>query len=356
MWAPPRRWNVEHIALAELADLTVVAPATADIVGKAAAGIADDLLSTTLLALKSPILFVPAMNPAMYSHPAVQRNLDIIRSYGAEVLPPDTGRLASGAVGYGRYPETGRVEAACLRLLGPGDLAGRKVLVTAGPTREPFDPVRFVSNPSTGRMGLALAAEARRRRADVVLVLGPTELRPPAEVEVVRVGSAAEMREAVRDRFAHSDVLVMAAAPADWRPTEVSSRKIKKTETPEDLTVTFARTPDILAEVGPSKGHRVLVGFAAETDELKANAIAKLRAKNMDLVVANLVAREPDSGFAVATNRVSIIGRDGQAEETAVLSKAEVARTVFDRVSLLLGGGESRAGGQEEESAGRRPD
>jgi phosphopantothenoylcysteine decarboxylase/phosphopantothenate--cysteine ligase len=354
LWAPPLQWNVEHIALAERTDLAVVAPATANIIGKAAAGIADDFLSTTLLAVTSPVLYVPAMNTDMYAHPAVRRNIETLKTFGAEVLEPDMGRLASGRIGPGRYPETGRILAACLRLLGPGDLAGRRVLVTAGPTREPFDPVRFTSNPSTGRMGMALAAEARRRGADVVLIMGPTELEPPSEVEVVRISTTAELREAVLSQFSRCDVVMMAAAPLDWRPADVAPRKMKKTE--GDLTVTLTRTPDILAEIGRNKGQRVLVGFAAETDELQTYALAKLEAKNLDLIVANRVAREPGEGFAAETNRVLIIGRDGQVEETAVLPKAEIARTVCDRVSSLLGGGESRAGGQEDRSADRRGD
>jgi phosphopantothenoylcysteine decarboxylase/phosphopantothenate--cysteine ligase len=203
-------------------------------------------------------------------------------------------------------------------------------------------------------MGMALAAEARRRGADVVLIMGPTELEPPSEVEVVRISTTAELREAVLSQFSRCDVVMMAAAPLDWRPADVAPRKMKKTE--GDLTVTLTRTPDILAEIGRNKGQRVLVGFAAETDELQTYALAKLEAKNLDLIVANRVAREPGEGFAAETNRVLIIGRDGQVEETAVLPKAEIARTVCDRVSSLLGGGESRAGGQEDRSADRRGD
>ncbi len=334
LFEPPRLWNVEHIALAERADLVVVAPATANILGKAAAGVADDFLSTVLLAARGQVLYVPAMDAAMYAHPAVQRNIALLREFGAEVMEPDRGRLASGLVGPGRYPETDRILAACLRLLGPGDLAGRKVVVSAGPTREHLDPVRFLSNPSTGRMGFALAAEARRRSADVVLVSGPTELPPPPEVRVVRVTTAAEMREAVLGEAAGADVVIMAAAVADWRPRERASRKVKKTE--GDMELRLVRTPDILAELGRDKGRRVLVGFAAETGDLVENARAKLQAKNLDLIAANPVGQAEDSGFAAVTNRVTLLARDGSVEELPLMAKDEVARTVLDRVVRLL--------------------
>ncbi len=353
LFAPPRLWNVEHVALAERCDLGVVAPATADIVGKVASGVADDFLSTTLLAFQGPVLFVPAMNSAMYAHPAVQRNIATLRGYGYEVLEPDTGRLASGSVGPGRYPETDRILAACLRLLGPGDLAGRKVVVTAGPTREPIDPVRYISNPSTGRMGFALAAEARRRGAEVVVIAGPTELAAPAEIRVVAVITAAEMRKAVLAEAEDAAVVVMAAAPADWAPVRPASRKLKKSEVATRLDL--ALTPDILAELGQGKGRRLLVGFAAETHDLLENARGKLAAKNVDLMVANQVAAA-DTGFASETNRVTLLSRDGSIEELPLLSKRDVARVVFDRVSVLLAGASatSGAGGGETDAPGRR--
>ncbi len=354
LWAPPVRWNVEHVGLAERADLAVVAPATANILGKAAAGIADDFLSTTLLAVRGRVLYVPAMDLAMYAHPAVRRNVETLRSYGCEVLEPDIGRLASGLIGKGRYPETERILTACLRLLGPGDLAGRRVLVSAGPTREPFDPARYVSNPSTGRMGLALAAEANRRGARVTLVLGPTELEPPSEVAVVRVTTAAEMRRAVLEEAQACDIVVMAAAVADWRPAECAPSKTKKTA--GDLTVRLTRTEDILAELGKDKGRKVLVGFAAETDDLQANALANLEAKNLDLVVANRIGLEPDRGFAAKTNQVTLLGRDGLVEEVPLLPKPDVARVVFDRVVAILEGGESGGSSRARRQRAGRPD
>ncbi len=342
----PRQWNVEHVALAERADLAVVAPATAGILAKAAVGAADDFLSTTLLALTCPVLYVPAMNVNMYRHPAVQRNIATLRGWGAEVLEPDTGRLASGAAGPGRYPETERILAACLRLLGPGDLAGTKVVVSAGPTREPFDPVRFISNPSSGRMGFALAAEARRRGAEVTLVTGPVELRPPDEVNVIRVTTAAEMREAVFREAGPAEIVVMAAAPADWTPAHPAARKMKKAEM--GLTADLALTPDILAELGRTwrteREGRVLIGFAAETHDVLANAQAKLEAKNADLLVANQVAAGPDTGFGAETNRVTLLQRDAPAEQLPLATKDEVARSIFDRIALLRRkGGDARA-------------
>ncbi len=340
LFAPPKIWNVEHVALAERADLTVVAPATADIIGKAASGIADDYLSTVLLAVRGPVLFVPAMNEAMYGHPAVKRNIETLRGFGHEVMEPDTGRLASGAVGSGRYPEMERILAACLRLLGPRDLRGLKVVVSAGPTREHFDPVRFISNPSTGRMGYALAAEARRRGADVTLVSGPTELEPPFEVRTIKVTTVAQMREAMVREAAAAAVVVMAAAPADWTPTTYSERKLKKQEGAPELGL--AAAPDILAELGRAKGDRILVGFAAETDDLVSSARGKLDAKNLDLIVCNRVGGEPGAGFAAATNRVTFIARSGETTELPLLPKDEVARLLFDRIVSLVQGGDGR--------------
>jgi phosphopantothenoylcysteine decarboxylase/phosphopantothenate--cysteine ligase len=352
LFAPPERWNVEHVALAERADLAVVAPATANIIGQAAGGLADDFLSTTLLALTCPVLFVPAMNVNMYGHPAVKRNIETLRGFGHEVMEPDTGRLASGSVGAGRYPETERILAACLRLLGPGDFRGVKVVVTAGPTREPFDPVRFVSNPSTGRMGYALAAEARERGAEVVLVSGPSELPAPHEVRLVKVTTTAEMREALAGETESAGVVVMAAAPADFAPARAAGRKLKKGEL--DLNVVFALTPDIIREVGERKraagsNRPILVGFAAETHDLLASARAKLAAKNLDLIVANPVAGDAAAGFGAETNRIAILGRDGEAEELPLLSKREAARAVFDRVARLL----DQTDGPRTEGGGR---
>jgi phosphopantothenoylcysteine decarboxylase/phosphopantothenate--cysteine ligase len=348
LFASPPVWNVEHVALAGRAELAVIAPATADIIGKAACGIADDFLSTTLLAMTCPVLFVPSMDADMYAHPAVKRNLTILSGFGHEVMTPDSGRLASGLIGPGRYPETDRIVSACLRLLGPRDLTGTKVVVSAGPTREFLDPVRFISNPSTGRMGFALAAEARRRGAEVSLVTGPTELKPPDEVSIFRVNTALEMRERVLALATTAQVVVMAAAPGDWMPATVAAEKMKKSQTP-NLTLTLVPAPDILSELGrrPDAKRPILVGFAAETEDLLSNAKAKLIGKNVDLIVANSVVGGTGSGFAVDSNKVTLLGRDGSIEELPLLRKSDVARAIVDRiVQLMAGGGQGHAGAE----------
>ncbi len=334
LFAEPRRWEVEHIALAERAHLLLVAPATANIIGKMAHGIADDYLTTTVLATRAPVLVVPAMNSHMYSHPAVQNNLATLRRLGYRILEPVAGKLASEVVGIGRMPEPSAVVDEAVRILaGRQDLQGVKVLVTAGPTREPLDPVRFISNPSSGKMGYALAEEARDRGADVVLVSGPTALEPPAGVRVVRVDTAEEMREAVLREFPDTRVVIKAAAVSDYRPAAVAPEKIKKEK--ETITVELVRNPDILQELGERKGDRILVGFAAETQDLLRHAREKMARKHLDLVVANDVTR-PGAGFAVDTNLTRILAPDGSVEELPLLSKREVARYLWDRVVDLL--------------------
>lgn len=334
LFAEPRRWEVEHIALAERAHLLLVAPATANIIGKMAHGIADDYLTTTVLATRAPVLVVPAMNSHMYTHPAVQNNLVTLRRLGYRILEPVAGKLASEVVGIGRMPEPSAVVDEAVRILaGRQDLQGVKVLVTAGPTREPLDPVRFISNPSSGKMGYALAEEARDRGADVVLVSGPTALEAPAGVRVVRVDTAEEMREAVLREFPDTRVVIKAAAVSDYRPAAVAPEKIKKEK--ETITVELVRNPDILQELGERKGDRILVGFAAETHDLLRHAREKMARKHLDLVVANDVTR-PGAGFAVDTNLTRILAPDGSVEELPLLSKREVARYLWDRVVDLL--------------------
>lgn len=334
LFAEPRQWEVEHIALAERAHLLLVAPATANIIGKMAHGIADDYLTTTVLATRAPVLVVPAMNSHMYTHPAVQNNLATLRRLGYRILEPVAGKLASEVVGIGRMPEPSAVVGEAVRILaGRQDLQGVKVLVTAGPTREPLDPVRFISNPSSGKMGYALAEEARDRGADVVLVSGPTALEPPAGVRVVRVDTAEEMREAVLREFPDTRVVIKAAAVSDYRPAAVAPEKIKKER--ETITVELVRNPDILQELGERKGDRILVGFAAETHDLLRHAREKMARKHLDLVVANDVTR-PGAGFAVDTNLTRILAPDGSVEELPLLSKREVARYLWDRVVDLL--------------------
>jgi phosphopantothenoylcysteine decarboxylase/phosphopantothenate--cysteine ligase len=334
MWDEPKQWNVEHIALATRADLVLIAPATANVIGKLAAGIADDMLTTTVMATKAPVLLAPAMNSNMYLNPVVQANIAKLTGLGYHFLPPDEGPLACGTEGPGRLPEPAAIVAEAAALLGAaGGLAGRKVLVTAGPTREALDPVRYISNHSSGKMGYALAAAAAARGADVVLVTGPTALTPPPRVRTVPVETAAEMLAAVLAEYDDCDVVVKAAAVADYRPAAPAEHKIKKTD--DALTLTLTKNADILAELGRRKGRQVLVGFAAETRDLAANARAKLTKKNLDMIVANDVTA-PGAGFNADTNAVRLLYRDGRAEELDLMAKAELAGVIFDRICALL--------------------
>ena len=336
-WAPGLNADIEHIALATSSDLLLVVPATANVIGKFAHGLADDFLSSLYLATTAPVLLAPAMNTHMLEHPAVQANLQTLAARGVRVVEPGEGYLACGWVGKGRLAEPDDVVAAVGRLLGGATLAGRAVLVTAGPTFEDIDPVRFVGNRSSGRMGYAVAHEAARRGAAVVLVTGPTHLDPPLGVDVVRVRSAADMHRAVVDRAAGADAVVMAAAVADYTPQAVAGQKMAKQD--GGFSLPLVRTTDILAELGrlPSRasGRPVLIGFAAETHDVIEHADAKRRRKGVDLIVANDVTRS-DAGFEVDTNAVTFVSDDG-LEPLPVLSKAAVAERILDRVERLLG-------------------
>jgi phosphopantothenoylcysteine decarboxylase/phosphopantothenate--cysteine ligase len=333
---PPKLWNVEHIALAERADLLVIAPATANIVGKISSGICDDYLSTVAAAFNAPVLLCPAMHSTMYANPIYQANEARLKAAGYHVLPPAHGRLASGAVGQGRLPEAAEILSAIQSLLLPmRDCEGLTVLVTAGPTREFFDPVRYVSNPSSGRMGFALAAAAAGRGASVELVSGPVELPDPPGVRVTRVVTAEEMREAVLRSFTGGGLVMAAAAVSDYRPAERMPHKQKKG--PQSLSVSLQRTPDILAELGARKGEAFLVGFAAETQDLLANARAKMAAKNLDLVVVNDVTR-PGAGFGSETNQVTLVWPDGRTEERPLESKRQLAEYLLTAIRLRLEG------------------
>ena len=332
--------DIEHIAIADRAALLLVAPCTANVISKFAHGLADDFLSSLFLATKAPVLLAPAMNTNMLAHPAVQENLRILASRGVRFVEPGEGYLACGWMGKGRLAEPEEIVEAAVRALAPVDsrLRGRRVLVTAGPTYEDIDPVRYVGNRSSGRMGFALAEEARRRGAEVTLVAGPTNLTPPAVHQIVRVRSAAEMHEAVMARAAEADVVIMAAAVADYTPQAPSPQKTAKGEGPLSLTLT--RTKDILAELGGMRaamgGRRpVLVGFAAETDDLLRKARDKRARKGVDLVVANDVS-QADRGFDVSTNAVTLVGESG---ETAVplQDKSAVAAAILDAVEPLVG-------------------
>jgi phosphopantothenoylcysteine decarboxylase/phosphopantothenate--cysteine ligase len=332
--------QIGHIQLARAAHLAIVAPATANVMAKLATGIADDYLTTVMLATTAPVLVCPAMNVKMYEHPATQRNLETLRGLGYHILEPGSGALACKEEGLGRLADLPEIVEAARRLLTPHTLLGKRILVSAGPTWEALDPVRFISNPSTGKMGFALAAVAARRGAEVHLVTGPSSLCAPQGIQVHRVTSAEEMKAAIVARAAAMDAIIMAAAVGDYRPQAVSSLKIKKDE--DHLDVTLVANPDILAQLGQTKpAHQVLVGFAAETDNLIANATKKLRNKNLDFIVANDLY-QAGAGFACDTNQVQIITRTGQISELPCLPKEEVAALILDQVELRLGHMQSR--------------
>lgn len=336
LWAWSPGLPIEHLSLAHAADLAIVAPATANTLAKMAAGIADDLLGTLLLAVTAPVLVAPAMNTRMILHPATQANLATLAARGVHVVPAESGALAAEDAGYGRLAAVETIHARVRELLLTSrDLAGRRVLVTAGPTREPLDPVRFFSNRSSGRMGLAVAAAARSRGAQVTLIAGPIALPCPAGVDLVAVVSAEQMRQAVLAHVAAADVVVMAAAVADYRPSAPRTEKIKKAGGGR-LVVEFEATPDILAELGARNGRQLLVGFAAETGDPAAAALRKLAEKNLDLVVANDVTL-PGAGFDVDTNQVEIFTRDGRRIAVPLAPKERVAQRILDEVVAALG-------------------
>lgn len=322
--------RMKHIWMAETADLVVVAPATANIIGKYAHGIADDLLSTFLLTTTAPVLLAPAMEPNMYAHVIVQGNLARLQALGVEIIEAQHGLLASGKIGQGRLAEPEQIFVRVQeRLAVAKDLVGRTVLVTAGPTQEPLDTVRFISNPSSGKMGYAIADAARQRGAEVILVSGPTNLTVPVGVRHHGVRTAIEMREAVLNEYEKVDVVIKAAAVSDYRPKHAHPYKVKKAE--EVQTVELVRNPDILAELGQRKGKRVLVGFAAETEDLLANAQKKVLAKNLDLIVVNDVGQE-EIGFQSDANKVMILHADGRMEDLPKMPKKQLAHEILARV------------------------
>ncbi|RKY65667.1 MAG: bifunctional phosphopantothenoylcysteine decarboxylase/phosphopantothenate--cysteine ligase CoaBC [Candidatus Latescibacterota bacterium] len=330
---PERKWDVGHVRLAEWAEVLVVAPATANFLGKAAGGVADDLLTTVVLAARCPVVVAPAMDAFMWANPVVQENVRKLKDLGYKFVGPEEGELASGLTGKGRLADLGRIlDAIGEALEDVRLLAGRKVLVTAGRTEEDIDPVRFITNRSTGKMGYALAEAARTMGAEVVLVSGPTDLEVPWGVRVVRVRSAEEMRDAVLENFGWCDVLAMAAAVADFRPAKVSPKKIKKEE---GLVLKFERTPDILAEVAKEKGERFVLGFAVETEDEVEGGKRKLREKNLDLIVVNNPTVE-GAGFGWDTNVATLIDRNGRVEELPRMSKRELARRIWRKVAELL--------------------
>ena len=329
-----KEWEIEHIALAKAADLFVIAPCTANVIGKLACGIADDLLTTTTMAATCPVLIAPAMNANMYRSAANTENLATLKRRGFLFVGPETGFLACGDEDIGRMSEPVAIVEEAVRILCPKrDLSGVRVLVTAGPTREAIDPVRFLSNRSTGKMGYAIAEAAQKRGAQVTLVSGPTSLSAPAGVERVNIQTTQELYDEVTRRAREADVVIQAAAPADFRPARTAEQKIKKTD--GGMTLALESTPDIARQLGRDKREgQILVAFAAETERLVENARGKLERKNADLVVANDVT-EPGAGFAVSTNRVTIVSREGE-KSYPQMSKLEVADVILDHVSALV--------------------
>ena len=333
MWGDRHRPQVEHISLADRADVAVIAPATANIIGKIASGIADDLLTTIVMALTCPVLICPSMNVNMCRNQVVQGNLTKLKDLGYHVMEPEAGFLACGWIGEGRMPEPEAIVLEINRLLATKDLAGERILVTAGPTEEPLDPVRFITNRSSGKMGVAVARRAVLRGADVTLVAGPLKVEPPPGLTHIPVRTALEMRDRVLERFPDADVVIKAAAVADFRPMQAEDRKIKKGEV--GTSVSLVKNPDILRILGKSKRKdQVLVGFAAETHDALKNGRKKLKDKNLDMLVLNDVS-EPGAGFDCDTNIVRFLHSSGKEEQMEMLPKEQVADLILDRVKAL---------------------
>jgi phosphopantothenoylcysteine decarboxylase/phosphopantothenate--cysteine ligase len=333
MFEPTSEWSEEHIALAEAASVVVIAPATANTIARLAAGIADNMLGTVVLATKAPVVIAPAMNDVMYANAVTQKNITNLKARGFTFIEPEYGRLASGKKGKGRLPDTPTIIKAIEQALGQKqDLTGKRIVVTAGGTREPIDPVRHIGNRSSGKMGYAVAEAARDRGAKVTLVSANVTLEEPSGVEIIKVKTAEEMKKAVNGTVKKADALIMAAAPADYQPEIIAKAKIKK-EAAQTLTLKLVKTPDILREV---QGDFLRVGFAAESENLVANAKKKLVEKRLDIIVANDITKA-DSGFDADTNRVVIIDKKSKAEKLPLMSKREAAERILDRVKGLVG-------------------
>ena len=328
MFAEPKAWEIQHISLAKKADLMLIVPATANIIGKVANGIADDMLSTTIMATKAPVVFCPAMNTNMYENPIVQRNISLLKELGYEFIEPASGRLACGDEGKGKLQDTEIIAEETLRRLHfTKDLLGKKVVVTAGPTMVPIDPVRILTNRSSGKMGYSIAEEARDRGAEVVLISGPTSLRKPNGIKVIDIKTNEDMFNAIKNEFKDADIVIKSAAVADYKAKNYSNEKIKKTG--DDLNLIFERDRDILKTLGDMKKNQILVGFAAESSNLKENAKGKLEKKNLDYIVANDISK-PETGFASDENKVTIISKSGEEVSLEKMSKREVAKNIFD--------------------------
>lgn len=339
MWEKVTNWNVEHIALANLADVVLIAPATANVIGKIACGIADDMMTTVIMATKAPVYIAPAMNTNMYTNPITQRNINTLRRYGYRIIEPASGHLACGTSGVGRLPEAAELAEIIKNHFEPHkkqSLAGKKVVISAAGTREPIDPVRYITNASSGKMGYAIAEEAAARGADVVLVSGITSLPAPANsrIKLLKAESARDMQRLVEADFADCDIAIMAAAVSDYRVKEVSVQKIKKND--ETMTLELVKNPDILKGLGEKKTDRqFLVGFAAETQNVLEYAKGKLARKNLDMIVANDVS-QANAGFNVDTNIAKIITRDGQVRQAPLMKKTELAQLIFDIIEAEI--------------------
>jgi phosphopantothenoylcysteine decarboxylase / phosphopantothenate---cysteine ligase len=337
-YAPDNPDPIAHITFSQTVDLFVIAPATANIIAKFANGVADDFLTSTYLAANAPVLVAPAMNTSMWEHPATRRNIERLRQDGVQIIEPDAGEMACGTIGPGRLSEPERIVAAALEILGGAksprrDLSGETLLITTGATREELDPVRFISNRSSGRMGFAIAEAARDRGADVTAVAGITTAAPPAGVNVIRASSAAEMQAAVAEKINKASIFIAAAAVADYRPAHRAADKIKKNES--TLNLSLERTPDILGEVAAARTNGLLVvGFAAETDNVIDNAVAKLKAKKLDAIIANDVSRD-DIGFDSAMNAITIITQDAEPRELPAMTKLDAAHHILDEIVRL---------------------
>ena len=335
MFEEPKTWDVEHISLAKAADVFLIAPATANVIGKIANGIADDMLTTTVMATKGKVLIAPAMNTNMYENPIVQRNISILKDLGYSFVEPESGRLACGDTGKGKLASPETIVEEVVKLLSvEKDLKGKSIVITAGPTVESIDPMRYITNRSTGKMGYSIAKKAIERGADVTLITGPTNLTPPQNLKkLVKVESAEDMYNAVVENLDENQVIIKSAAVADYKPKTYSDKKIKKSD--DDLVISLDRNKDIAYEIGKIKKDKILVGFAAETNDLIENAKDKIKKKNLDFIVANDLTKE-GAGFGVDTNIVKIIDKNGDITEYPKMQKEEVANVILDKVKLLL--------------------
>ena len=331
MFAEPKAWEIQHISLAQKADLMLVAPATANIIGKISNGIADDMLSTTIMATKAKVLIAPAMNTNMYENKIVQNNISKLKDFGYKFIEPASGRLACGDVGIGKLADVNTIVERVLEELEEKeqDLLGKKVLISAGPTIAPIDPVRYITNRSTGKMGYAIAQEAGERGAEVVLVSGPTNLNPPKDVKIINIKTNEEMKNEILQYFEWADIVIKSAAVADYKPKEYSEEKIKKGD--GDLNLCLTRDNDILKSLGEIKTHQILVGFAAESNNVLENANKKLKNKNLDFIVANDITSS-DTGFGSEDNKVVILSKNDEKLELEKMSKKEVASNIFDMI------------------------